>query len=146
MRSRAIAGATLVAGGAFLLTSCAGTGVTSSRLEDAIGPTFASLYVRHQQLIGKPVPAAATQASATCHRTDSSANDKGAGDDWVCQLLLQINSPVQQVSYEVSAKANGCYTADGPPAVVGGRTITDAQGKEVVNPLSAFDGCYDTTS
>jgi len=47
-------------------------------------------------------------------------------------------------TYELTVKANGCFVADGPPALVGGRTITTPQGSERVNPLFAFDGCFES--
>jgi hypothetical protein len=131
------------AAGLLLLSACGDTVVTAARLEDSIGPTYAALYERYVQLKGHPLPPGTAQASADCHRSDSRAGDQGAGDDWSCRLLLQVGSPVDAVTYEVNAKADGCYTADGPPTVVGGRTLHTATGKDVVNPLFAFDGCID---
>jgi hypothetical protein len=76
---------------------------------------------------------------------DKTAANSGAGDDWVCQVQLQLAGPASSFTYEVEVKANGCYVADGPPAVVGGRTILTPQGNYVVNPLFAIDGCFDIT-
>jgi hypothetical protein len=49
------------------------------------------------------------------------------------------------VTFDVSVKANGCYNAQGPPTFIGQPEIRDAQGHNVVNPLYAFDGCFDPT-
>lgn len=135
-----------VAAGALAVTIAA-TGcaphVTEARVEDAIGPAFASLYARQQQLLGKPL-AVAPQASASCRRNDSAVASSGAGDDWVCRLLLQVGGPAAAYTYEVNVKADGCYSADGPPGLVGGRTLAVPGGAARVNPLFAFDGCFDT--
>ena len=128
---------------ALALAACGGPDVTSARLDDAVGPTFAHLYQHQQDLLGKPVPSA-PQASASCHRSGQTAAASGAGDDWVCVVLLQVGLPVSQYTYELNVQANGCYTADGPPALVGNKTLTTATGAKRVNPLFAFDGCFDT--
>jgi hypothetical protein len=51
-----------------------------------------------------------------------------------------------QVAYEVSAKANGCYRADAPPAFVGEQTLTGARGARFVNPLVTIYGCFNTSA
>jgi hypothetical protein len=45
------------------------------------------------------------------------------------------------VTYSVVVRPNGCYTAEGPDAVVGPLHIRNAQRRTVINPLFAFDGC-----
>lgn len=125
------------------LSACGGPAITQARVEDAIGPAFAHLYAHQQELLGHGSETAA-QASATCKRNDKSVTDQGAGDDWVCQLLLQVSGPSSVFTYQLKVKADGCYTADGPPGLVGGRTITTSGGLSVVNPLFAFDGCFRT--
>ncbi|HVU74708.1 MAG TPA: hypothetical protein VHE83_17225 [Mycobacteriales bacterium] len=137
-------GAALAAAAAVAVAGCGGPDVTSARLADAVAGTFAHLYTRQQALLGRAAPPA--QASAQCGRSGAGPDAHGAGDDWVCVVLLQLSGPVTQVSYEVNAKADGCFVADGPPNVVGGRTLTTPDGRTVLNPLFSFDGCFDTTS
>jgi hypothetical protein len=127
-----------------VLAACGGPDITPTRLDDAVGPAFAQLYANQQRLLGKPI-GAVPETSAACARSDRSVADQGAGDDWVCRLLVQRAGAVATYTYELTVQANGCYTADGPPAVVGGRTLTTAGGGSAVNPLFAFDGCFDTT-
>ena len=67
---------------------------------------------------------------------------QGAGDDWAC--VLNVNgSGLGQVSvdYTLVVRPNGCYTAEGPPSVVGPLHIRTSKGRSAVNPLYAFDGC-----
>jgi hypothetical protein len=125
------------------LAACGESDITSGRVDDALGPTFAHLYQRQQDLLGKTV-SATPQASASCHRSGQSSAATGAGDDWVCVVLLQVGLPVAQYTYELNVQANGCYSADGPPALVGNKTLTTSTGAKRVNPLFAFDGCFDT--
>jgi hypothetical protein len=129
--------------GALALAACGGPDVTTSRVENAVGPTFAALYQHQQNLLGKRPPAT-PQASARCHRSGQGEAATGAGDDWICVLLLQVGRPVAQYTYELNVQADGCYTADGPPALVGNKTLTTPAGTKRVNPLFAFDGCFDT--
>jgi hypothetical protein len=126
-----------------VLAACGGPDITSGRVDDAMGPTFAHLYQHQQELLGK-TPSATPQASASCHRSGQPASATGAGDDWICVVLLQVGQPLAQYTYELNVQADGCYTADGPPALVGNKTLTTPTGTERVNPLFAFDGCFDT--
>jgi hypothetical protein len=126
------------------LAACGGPDITQARMDDAVGPAFAQLWANQQRLLGKPV-AGVPEASASCARSDKAVASQGAGDDWVCRLLLQRSGAVSIYTYELNVQADGCYTADGPPAVVGGRTLTTPAGGDRVNPLFEFDGCFDTT-
>lgn len=125
------------------LTGCGGANITQGRLDDAVGTTFANLYQRQQALEGKPVHTT-PQASATCKRSGRGAPTTGAGDDWVCTLLLQVGGPSSVFTYELSVQSDGCYTADGPPALVGEKTLTTPSGGTRLNPLFEFNGCFDT--
>jgi ABC-2 type transport system permease protein len=123
------------------------TGVTRGRLDSDIGATFRNLTLYQQRLLGRAVPAnAPINALATCSRRSHS--NRGAGDDWLCTVDVFTPGPqgvgIQEtpVSYEVSVKANGCYTAGGPPAFIGARTLRDPRGRQVVNPLFVFYGCF----
>jgi hypothetical protein len=48
------------------------------------------------------------------------------------------------VGFDVNVRANGCYTAEGPPSVIGPATIRRPGRGFAPNPLSVFDGCFDT--
>jgi hypothetical protein len=122
--------------------------VTRLRLEKSVNATFTNLYVQQQNttLGHHNVTAATIAASTTCHRT-SSRTDVGAGPDWVCHVLwTDTTGTKQDGKFEVAAKANYCYVAGGPSKIVGPLTITDAHGRQVVNPLFEFDACYDPAS
>ena len=45
------------------------------------------------------------------------------------------------VDYTLTVKPNGCYTADGPPSVIGPLHLRTPQQQVVLNPLYAVDGC-----
>jgi hypothetical protein len=69
----------------------------------------------------------------------------GQGDDWHCTLSV-IGRQAQQmpVGFDVNVRANGCYTAEGPPSVIGPATIRRPGRGFGPNPLFVFDGCFDT--
>lgn len=125
------------------LAGCGGPSITAARVDAAVGPEFAALYARQQQLLGHPAPSP-PRASASCTRADEAVAPTGAGDDWVCQVVLLTGGPAAAYTYELTVKANGCFVADGPPALVGGRTLSTPQGSQRVNPIFAFDGCFET--
>jgi hypothetical protein len=138
-----LAGLSLLVVMAVLLTGCA-PDITQSRVEEAVGPTFANLYKLQQSLLGVP-PVVNPRAPAQCQRTGRGVPNSGAGDDWICQLSLSVNGQFQSVfTYELSVRADGCYVADGPPSLVGGAMLTTPNGSATVNPLFAFDGCFST--
>jgi hypothetical protein len=140
---RFVGAAVATIAGVLALTGCGGPDITAGRVDNAVGPTFAALYQHQQNLLGKPPPAP-PEASASCHRSGQGVASTGAGDDWICILLLQVGVPVAQYTYELNVQADGCYTADGPPALVGNKTLRTPTGEARVNPLFAFDGCFDT--
>ena len=47
------------------------------------------------------------------------------------------------MTYRLTVKPDGCYTAEGPESV-GPMRVRDARGEVVVNPLFGFDGCMIT--
>lgn len=141
---KAPAAALAVLAATVFVAGCGGPDITQSRVDDSVAPAFASLYARQQYLLGTPL-SAPDQASAACLRNDKAVHSSGSGDDWVCQILLNVGAkPSSQFTYELNVKADGCYEADGPPSLVGGLTITTPGGSNRVNPLFAFDGCFDT--
>lgn len=127
---------------ALALTGC-GPSFDAATLAGSVAPSFAALYARAQEQQGRTeVTAQGLLASATCTRGGGDTLDVGPGDDWHCLVsFTPPGSAPQQVRYEVTLKPEGCYTADGPPAVVGDATVIDVEGARRVNPVYAFDGC-----
>lgn len=128
--------------GLLLLTGC-GPSYGADALAHAVGQSFANLYQQSTGLAGRTdVEADRLHATTSCQRGGGDTPDAGPGDDWHC--LVTFADPVlgvRQVAYEVALKPDGCFTADGPPAVVGDAHITAADGRWRVNPVYAFDGC-----
>ena len=124
------------------LAGCGGATVTAGRLDEAVGLSFARLYVLQQDELGHP--AAPPDAVATCSRAGTTATT-GAGS-WTC--IVHFPDPdghVDPLALDVDVQSIGCYTASGPPAVVGGQRLQLPTGRAVTNPLFAFDGCFDPT-
>ncbi len=119
---------------------CGSPGVTSTRLQDSVGVSFQRLYVLQQRELGHRVPA--PDRSAACVRNGSAALT-GAGS-WTCTVHFPYpDGHVQPLSFDVEVASIGCYTASGPPAVVGQLKLQATNGAAVTNPLFAFDGCFD---
>jgi ABC-2 type transport system permease protein len=123
-------------------------GVTAARMNASIAPTFNNLTVLQQRLVGRSVPSGTKlNLQTACSRRGSSANGPG---DWACTLTVFIPQsgavPLQPtpVTYDVSANSDGCYKATAPPSFVGQQTIRTPAGKNVVNPLFTFYGCFNT--
>lgn len=131
------------------VSGCGSSGITGDRLNRAVAPTFANLYVLQQSLRGRKVTAASLNSRADCGRGGPETADNGAGNDWLCTVTWFNTGPNIAVtaSYQVHVQTNGCYTADGDgPADLNGRQlITAADGATVTNPLWQFDGCFDTS-
>jgi ABC-2 type transport system permease protein len=143
--------ALLVAGAAVALLAAASgwgpTSVTASRLESSISTTFSNLAVYQQTLLGHSLPAGAgLDVLPTCKRRGVSTPLRGQGDDWHCTLDV-VGRQAQQMplGFDVNVRANGCYTAEGPPSVIGPATIRSRGRGVVPNPLFVFDGCFDTS-
>ena len=129
-------------------TALASTGspdVTRTRVENSLTPAFSNLYVQQQQQLGHPgVTTASMKASSTCDRGGASVADVGAGSDWICMVTWNDGtSKTQTGKFELQVHASSCYTASGPASLVGSFTITDTAGREVLNPVNAFDVCFD---
>jgi hypothetical protein len=130
--------------GAALLGNGGGPDITQARVNASVGPTFTNLYVYQRALLGFP-KAVDPQTAAACARTGRGEPNSGAGSDWICQLTLFENHQFQQIfTYELSVRADACYSADGSPALIGGANLTTPTGSNVVNPLFEFYGCFDT--
>jgi ABC-2 type transport system permease protein len=120
------------------------TNLTAQRLEASIGPTFARLSaVRYEWQTGTPGEANVPM-TATCNRGDGTQKSSGAGDDWAC-IVVDSNPAdgAQPVTFDVTLKPNGCYTAEAG-AAFGALLVANAQGKPFINPVYAFDGCFGT--
>lgn len=122
---------------------CASTGVTSSRLENSIAPTFTRLYRWQQQLQGRPAPGR-LDTQAQCVRGVS--GHSGAGQ-WTCTIQYFEAGPTTPVSfsYDVSVHPDGCWTAENGPSSLGRPDLRTESGKTVPNPLYAVDGCFQAT-
>jgi hypothetical protein len=136
----AILAVTLLVG----LTGCQ-SAITAARLEAAVRTSFARLFVLQQHQRGLPVEEANLNATASCGRGTATGSTTGPGDDWVCNLTWRTKAATTGGAvYSVHVKPDGCFTADGdgPADLNGTPTVIDVDGKTVINPLWAFDGCF----
>jgi hypothetical protein len=145
-RGARAAAVALVAAG--VVTACGTTDVTKSRVEAAVAPTFANLYVQQAAILGhRGVTVASTNAGADCDRGGPKVADQGPGADWICIVHFTDETGARQDGkYELQIKSNSCYTAAGPSKLIGLATITDTRGVDVTNPVFEFDGCFDPDS
>ncbi len=125
-----------------LLAAC-GPSYDGDALATAVGRSFAHLYARSAAQDGRvDVRADDLQAGARCARGGEETPDEGPGDDWRC--VVAVSDPQlgrRQVVYEVVLKPDGCFSAEGPPEVVGDPRVRGADGVLRLNPVYAFDGC-----
>jgi hypothetical protein len=134
--------------GAVLAGSGGGSSVTRARLERALPTQFANLYADQAKLLGhRAITPASLHARAMCDKGGAVEADVGPGSNWNCLVTwTDPNLPMPPEGYgkfEIDAHTNGCYTAGGPSKLVGFQTITDTRGRQVPNPVSEFDGCFD---
>lgn len=129
-----------------LLGNAGPVGVTAPRLDAAVAATFNKLTLLQQQIIGRQVPAGAgLDIVPYCSRRGQRSVGPG---DWTCNVDVFLPQPKRVpfqrsiVEYDVSVSADGCFKAQSPPAFVGGPTMTDAAGRQVVNPLFIVYGCF----
>jgi|tagenome__1003787_1003787.scaffolds.fasta_scaffold19920490_2 hypothetical protein len=142
---RTVATAVLGVAAIGALSACGSADVTKARVEASLTPTFTNLYLQQQQLLGHPqVTAATMQASSSCDRGGPNVADTGAGRDWICMVTWNDDTGTsQQGKFELQVHSSSCWTANGPAKTIGSFTVTDTAGREVLNPVSAFDGCFD---
>jgi hypothetical protein len=127
------------------LTALGSPDVTQARVQASLSPTFTNLYVDQQKLLGHPaVTAASMQTSSTCTRAAGKIAPVGPGSDWICMVSFHDDTakPVTG-KFELQIHSNSCWTASGPASLVGSFTVTDTTGRDVPNPVNAFDGCFD---
>lgn len=124
--------------------------VTRARLERALPPTFARLYLQQARLLGRRgLTVASLDAKASCDKGGPDKPDLGPGSDWICMMSWNdpnVPLPDGAAKFELNVHANGCYTAGGPSKYVGTLQIADARGRQVDNPVFEFDGCFDPGS
>ncbi|MGI5183097.1 hypothetical protein ACQEVZ_43255 [Dactylosporangium sp. CA-152071] len=122
-----------------------GEDITKPRLERAIAPTFANLYVQRSTILGKTgVTVASIDAHAACDRGGPKVPDTGPGANWICMIAFTDDAGQRQEGkFEVTANADATYVAGGPSKLVGLATITDTRGVDVTNPAFEFDGAFD---
>ncbi len=125
-------------------------GVTPSRIEEALAPTFGNLVNLERARLGMPgVDRSLLQASAQCRKAGATARASQGAGEWTC--TLRWSSPGQHVAlrdaYDLSVTPDGCYTAtaDSAEAHLGGPTIKARDGATLTNLLYRFEGCFDTT-
>ncbi len=123
--------------------------VTAARLTHSIAPTFSNLTLLQQRLVGR-TGETTDNLKILAHCARRSNSGRGPGDDWFCTLDALIAQPGAvpfwgtPVTYDISVKSNGCYTAEAPSTSVGNVLMRDAHGHHVVNPLATIYGCFDT--
>jgi hypothetical protein len=133
---------------ALLLSSCGSSHVTRARLEAALTPTFANLYVQQARILGhRDTTAASTNPHATCKKGGPKVADIGPGSDWLCTVTFTDQNHTRQTGkFELEVHADDCYTATGPARLLGSQKITNTHGDDVTNPAYEFDGCIDPHS
>jgi len=138
-------GRAFVVGAAVAASCCGYSPITSSRIEQAIGPTFANLVqVQVAWLKMPPMQASEFQVMASCRRP-LLGPDAGAGD-WVCTLRwLSPDRRTLRDTFDLFVTTDGCYTATAAGESLGGPRLKTSDGNEVRNLLRSFEGCFDTT-
>src|SRR4051794_7764744 len=130
-----------------LLVARSHTTVTQARIERALPPTFAHLYVQQAELLGhQGVTVQTLHARAQCDKGGAKVPDQGPGNNWICLMSWHdpnIDQTVLPGKFEVNIHSNDCYTAGGPSKIIGLATITDKHGNDASNPVFEFDGCFD---
>lgn len=138
--------ALFVLGAVTAVSGCGSSDITKARLEKALAPTFANLYVQRAHILQLPgVTVASTAPSAVCDRGGPKVADVGPGADWICMVTFtDADGKKQTGKFELQVRANSTYVAGGPTKLLGPVMITDAlTGTDVPNPPFEFDGAFD---
>ena len=130
------------AGASLLMTSgCASSDINSAALQRSVGTAFQRLYLVQQATLGQVVTRR-PDGEAQCARSGSAARS-GPGA-WTCTVHYPYaDGHLVPLTFDVEVQPIGCYTATGPPAIVGQLGLRTPSGSTVTNPLFAFDGCFD---
>lgn len=140
-RSRTALSALAVVTFACALTGCSSGTITAAALNQAVGTAYQRLYVLQQNELGH-TGVTPPDRTTSCLRSGTTAHS-GSGN-WVCTVHYPYADGHQvPLSFDVDVQPIGCYTASGPPTIVGQQQLTTADAKTVTNPLFAFDGCFD---
>jgi hypothetical protein len=126
--------------------ACGGSSITASRVERAVGHTFANLVpLQLARLELTSIDRAGLRVTASCYRPAGGASGAGA---WVCTVIWSgENGVLLRDTYDVAVAPNGCYTAAVDPieGQVGGSITRTQRGQDVRNLLYTFEGCFDTS-
>ena len=154
-RRRRTVAAALAAGLAVLasltVSGCSSsTGLTAPRLHSSLGRPSPTCTCCSRPNRATPKPSAASlKAAASCQKGGTLDVPQDGSGVWLCEITYLVAGPGYPViaKYNVDVQTDGCYAADGdgPASVNGSPTITGPHYKQVVNPLSLIDGCFDTT-
>jgi hypothetical protein len=129
----------IAAAAAFLVSGCSSGDITSTALQRSVGTAYQRLFVLQQHELGHAV--ATPDSAASCSRAGSTARS-GPGS-WTCTVHYPYaDGHLVPLSFDVEVQPIGCYVATGPATVVGQQRITEPTGRQVTNPLFAFDGCF----
>ena len=130
-----------------MLAGCGSSAVTRPRLERSLPQVFSNLYVKQAAILGhKGISVDSLHARAMCDKHGPAVSDVGPGGDWTCLMSWtdpNVPLPDGWGKFELNVHSNACYTAAGPTRLVGFLTIGDPRGRDVVNPVFEFDGCFD---
>ncbi|MFZ1997334.1 MAG: ABC transporter permease [Solirubrobacteraceae bacterium] len=145
---RVVAATTVVVAVLAVASNLGPIGITSHRLDTAIGGAFNNVSLLQQRLLGRIAPAGARlDVQPFCNRRGATSEGPG---DWLCNVYVYLPQPNAvpfqrtNVEYDVSVRFDGCYKAQSPPTFIGGPTMTDLRGRSVVNPLFVVYGCFNT--
>jgi len=113
---------------------------TPQRVDNDLEITFANQWRLQQRILGNPAPAGFT-ATTECSHTPKGSPDRGPGT-WFCPVKGRVPGVKKALDFTYIALVDGtsCYSAldsDLPPLITNKST-----GKQVANPLVAFDSCF----
>ena len=127
-----------------LAVSACSTPLTPQQVGPSFREVFTGLYVEQQLLLGRDsLSRDSLNALASCRRTGDDAN--GPGEDWVCGIQYVDLATASTQSFEVQVKPDGCWKAEGNPAVQPATLVDPLTQRPARNPLAEFDGCLDTS-
>ncbi len=143
-----IVGAVVVVVGAGVLVSASKSSITRPQLERDLPQTFANRYMAQAKLLGhKGVAVQSMQPKAQCYKGVPNVSDQGSGAGvWLCYMRWHdpnVDETLMPGKFELNVHSNNCYSVTGPSKLLGLLTITDKIGKDVINPVAEFDGCFD---
>lgn len=143
-----VVGAIVIVVGAGALISTSKSSITRARLERDLPQTFANRYLAQARLLGhRGVTVQSMQPKAQCYKAVPNVKDQGSGAGvWLCYMRWHdrnVDETLMPGKFELNVHSNSCYSVTGPSKLLGLLTITDKTGKDVINPVSEFDGCFD---